>query len=330
MMTGVLEITGRIDLAQFWASGESDADTVQVTLSPADGAFTFRASAAAPARVTNAFKNARFRDKKDAKGHPTYKMVIRKGAITIRLQGIDAPELHFIPRVKGGHNFRQFLGESSTLALAGRLKRGAKQSLPCRVVTAVDHPNDAVDVYGRFVGDILLPTSSGTELNINTWLAEQGWAFPTFYDTMTPAEIDVIVNATSFPQAKKMGVWGMYLKKIGPLDRKLLYRKGGPPAPARDHGPVIFPKLFRRLCAYSVKLDTKKFNGTLLAYLRTQKADKCYRMNDFLKNPERKPNARLAQFVNSTDQFLSTPGGLVYSEKPATIVDVKLRPIKRW
>jgi hypothetical protein len=198
------------------------------------------------------------------------------------------------------------------------------------VVTAVDHPNDAVDVYGRFVGDILLPTSSGTELNINTWLAEQGWAFPTFYDTMTPSEIDVIVNATSFLQAKKMGVWGMYSKKIGPLDRKLLYRKGGPPAPAKDHGAVIFPKLFRRLCAYSVKLDTKKFNGTLLAYLRTQKADKCYLMKDFLKKPERQPNARLSQFVNSTDQFLSTPGGLVYSEKPATIVDAKLRPIKRW
>jgi endonuclease YncB( thermonuclease family) len=36
------------------------------------------------------------------KGKKTFKPLIRNGAITLRLQGIDAPELHVPSRVKGG------------------------------------------------------------------------------------------------------------------------------------------------------------------------------------------------------------------------------------
>ena len=39
MPTGLLEVTGRLDLAQFWPTGKSDADTAHLTL---DGANAFR------------------------------------------------------------------------------------------------------------------------------------------------------------------------------------------------------------------------------------------------------------------------------------------------
>src|SRR5262249_37880764 len=124
------------------------------------------------------------------------KMVINsKSQITVRLQGIDAPELHFKPQLRlnlpGGPavpqkfvSLRQHFGESATVALANFLKTFGPGPLPCRVVTRVDHPNDVFDKYGRFVGDIQIKKGK-QEININHWLVEQGWAFPAFYDSMT-------------------------------------------------------------------------------------------------------------------------------------------------
>lgn len=45
-MTGVLVIDATVDVAQFWPSGESDADTVKLTLSSPGNAFRFRSSRA--------------------------------------------------------------------------------------------------------------------------------------------------------------------------------------------------------------------------------------------------------------------------------------------
>lgn len=39
MATGLLEVRGTIDLAQFWPTGESDADTTKVLLSVGPDAF---------------------------------------------------------------------------------------------------------------------------------------------------------------------------------------------------------------------------------------------------------------------------------------------------
>jgi hypothetical protein len=53
----------------------------------------------------------------------------------------------------------------------------------------VDHPNDVFDTYGRFIGDIQV-RRGGSGQNINVWLAEQGWAFPALYSTMSAREIN--------------------------------------------------------------------------------------------------------------------------------------------
>ena len=64
MPTGVLELTGSIDLTQFWPSGESDADTVKVQVSGPD-AFRFTAHPGAAPKITHAFESGEIKQKID-------------------------------------------------------------------------------------------------------------------------------------------------------------------------------------------------------------------------------------------------------------------------
>jgi endonuclease YncB( thermonuclease family) len=125
-MTGLLLIDGTVDVSQFWPHGESDADTVKLTIVKPQTAFRFRSSPGAVPAVTHAFDNAGMFE--SVKGKKTFKALIRNSAIRLRLQGIDAPELHFQPRVKGSANFRQFQGETCTVALGNQLSKGGKKS----------------------------------------------------------------------------------------------------------------------------------------------------------------------------------------------------------
>jgi hypothetical protein len=76
-MTGVLVVDGAVDVSQFWPSGESDANTVKLTLVKPQSAFRFRASPGAPAQVTHAFDNAGMFE--TVKGKRTFKPLIPRG-----------------------------------------------------------------------------------------------------------------------------------------------------------------------------------------------------------------------------------------------------------
>ena len=94
-MTGLLIIDGSVDVSQFWPGGKSDGDTVKFAITQPQTAFRFRSSPGATPMVTHAFDSAGMFQ--SVKGKRTFKPLIRNGAITLRLQGIDAPELH-VPR----------------------------------------------------------------------------------------------------------------------------------------------------------------------------------------------------------------------------------------
>ena len=95
---GLLRIKGNIDLNQFWPTGKSpnilsDADTVHVQVDP-QTSFVFERN------VTRAFDFAwvTTRKNKDGSPSPVYVIVSQQTAnahVKIRLQGIDAPELHY-------------------------------------------------------------------------------------------------------------------------------------------------------------------------------------------------------------------------------------------
>src|SRR5687767_3434221 len=92
MATGLLQAIGTIDLGQFWPHGTSDADTTKILVSLTGNGFRFRPQPGAPFAVTHVFDGAKVR------GKTTKQVLDAKGRVTVRLQGIDAPELHYMPQ----------------------------------------------------------------------------------------------------------------------------------------------------------------------------------------------------------------------------------------
>jgi hypothetical protein len=88
MPTGPLEVSGTIDLTQFWPTGASDADTVKVHLSGAN-AFRFTAHPGAAPKITHAFEGAQVH------GKVTKDAIDKQQRITVRLPAVDAAELHY-------------------------------------------------------------------------------------------------------------------------------------------------------------------------------------------------------------------------------------------
>jgi len=332
MATGLLEVSGTIDLAQFWPTGLSDADTVHVTLS-GPTAFRFRPHPQAGFKVTKAFDGA------TVKGSLSKPAIDNKNRITIRLQGIDAPELHFRPTVPtldkkkpsqeqranftaANGNFRQKFGESATVALHGFLSKAGSGPIKCTVRTAVDEPSDVFDTFGRFIGDIFVRVG-GQEQDANLWLAANGWAFPTFYVTMSAQEIGDVVTRTETARKRKLGIWKQVSSNLNPFDNQLVFRNKGTPDPAHDTGPVIMSKLFRRRSTFGVAQTAKiaaagPFRDFLLALA---KPDVCFATDEFLKvGHSASTQHRLAEFISVAGAFQVGAKDLVFNEMPSHVV----------
>ena len=329
---GLLRVQGTLDVTQFWPDGESDADTIKVLVSKIE--FSRDRTAHLPFVTVHVFDNAFV---KGAQGPP--KAPINKGKLTIRLQGVDATELHFaatIPKkglVHNGTRYRQHLGESATVKLHDLISSTSKKNpLSCEVVTFVDHPNDVFDTYGRMVGDVLV-NSGSAQVNLNQWLAESGWAFPTFYNSMSETEIKTLAGFAATARKAKHGVWQHLSNDAAHPDTSLEFRAPGTkPKPQKDTGDTIMPKLFRRQIRYFVSELNHLFTGSVADFLLKQK-DPWVKTADFLKNPNIKPTAKtgnLGILLDKKGQFTVAPGDIVFFEKASTLVDAKGNKITTW
>lgn len=327
MPTGLLRVEGSLDVRQFWPEGGSDADTTKVVVDIGANAFQFRLHPGTPFQVTHAFDSATV---KGTGARPA----IQNGQVVIRLQGIDAPELHYRPMASSkatasqkklwkqwNHEFRQPLGEAATLALAAKLKERGAGAIPCRVESFVDRPDDVFDTYGRLVGDVVIP--GDPDLNVNMWLAVEGWAFPTFYASMSPTEIEAYSKAAQQARVGKAGVWRWLSKTVRAedFDWNLVYRgRGATPDPGADHGKVLLPKMFRRLSTWAMSRKAKMFTGTFGAYL-VKHPDELHLTADFLTDgPSAAPVHKLSEFVAPNGSFVVKPDGLVFRESSSRLV----------
>ena len=59
MPSGLLELHGTIDIAQFWPTGDSDADTTKVIVDVGGNAFRFRKDSNSAPHPTHVFDNAK-------------------------------------------------------------------------------------------------------------------------------------------------------------------------------------------------------------------------------------------------------------------------------
>jgi endonuclease YncB( thermonuclease family) len=336
MAKGLLEVSGTIDLAQFWPAGQSDADTVKVLLSGSN-AFKFRAQPSAPAKVTHAFDGA------TVKGKVSKPAIDKQGRITIRLQAVDAPELHYRPMAPtlngkkptpaqrasfnaANRNFRQKFGETATVALQRFLAKAGASPIRCVVRTSIDEPGAAFDTFGRFIGDILV-TINGKEQNANHWLCENGWAFPTFYSSMTNQEITDVIKLSDKARVAKAGLWRKASSDMTPFDRTLVFRSHGTPDPAQDAGPVILPKLFRRRSTFGIAQSAKIASGAFKNYLQKE-PDHCFKTDDFLQaGLTAATPRRLDEFISAGGTFSVGPKDLVFQENTSRVIDRNGKPV---
>jgi endonuclease YncB( thermonuclease family) len=337
MFQGLLEVSGTIDLDQFWPVAESDADTVKVLLAGVK-AFRFRPHAGAPFKVTHAFDGA------TVKGKVSKPTIDKQNRVTIRLQGIDAPELHYRPTAPtlnnkkpsktqrtnfsaSNGNFRQFFGETATVELHKFLAKAGASPIKCVVRTAVDEPGDVFDTFGRLIGDVFV-TSAGKEQNVNHWLCNNGWAFPTFYSSMSEQEINDLINLSEKARTSKAGIWSKATLNLSKFDRTMVFRNHGVPNPAEDNGFVFLPKLFRRRSTFGVAVAAKLTSGSFKPYLQAE-PDDCFETSDFLTQGAHAAKLRhLDEFVTPGTKFTVGPKDLVFRENASTVIGKNGKPAR--
>jgi endonuclease YncB( thermonuclease family) len=327
MASGLLELIGEIELSQLWPEGTSDADTNKIKVTTTGNAFRFRPDAGARWQVTHAFEGA------TVKGRTTKAPIDNQGRVTVRLQGIDAPELHYRPPavlkkaeqtneqhelyLEWNEEYRQPLAETATIELRRFLDEAGAEPLPCVVRSYVDQPNDVFDTYGRFVGDIFVQIA-GRERHVNRWLVEQGWAVPGLYNSMSSDEITSLIDAATRAYDGGLGVWQSLAEVAADFDWKLIFRGKGAPAQA-DEGLVLIPKIYRRLATWAVNRRAKMVTGGFARYLGAQ-SDPCFVTDDFLEQGTAATERELAEFVDTDGTLLFWPEELVFKDAPSRLV----------
>jgi endonuclease YncB( thermonuclease family) len=326
---GLLTVVGSLDISQFWPATKggtsSDGDTVHLKVDP-NTSFLFSSSPGAKPKLTKKFTGAFVNDRGKQK-----KVITAKSEIKIRLQGIDTPELHypviakFDPSKKGkfGNEFRQPFGAGAANALHDHLKGFVGSAggtvIHATFLTHIDHPNNAVDSHGRFVGDIIVGTTNGQ--SINTWLVEKGWAFPLFYDSMTAKEVQTLLDAWKTGRNIAARPGKAFQKVLQPFDPNRNVKNAKLP----DGGKLNFPKIFRRQGTFWAQVPGPLTGAEFVALLKkgqTGKSDKAYPLAYFLShtnNLDRKKRVDLTSKIGAQGQTLFKPEELVFSEDPSTL-----------
>jgi endonuclease YncB( thermonuclease family) len=280
MATTVLSIAGHIDVTQFWPTGEADADTTKILVTVGADSFRLqRPDDAAPAPTTLYQRAYQRGERLAGGGHKHEPLVDAQQRITVRLQRIDAPELHAAPgairnKTLAGlgwyQAYRQRQAETAVSKLRTHLLRMAADNtrLPCEFVARLDDargPGDAIDKYGRFVGDILVGKK---QENLNLWLLREGWAIVALYDSMQLDEIDETLQA--WADGAGAGIRPHYRAAFEPFEF-LVYRKpGADTQPERDRAPFIHPKFFRRYITWWAHRGAGNIDMSFADYLASR------------------------------------------------------------
>ena len=340
---GLLVVKGVLRVAQFWPRGGSDADTavIEVVLT-GKTPFTF-IDGTGKRHSTRVFENAEVKGKFGPQAVISHDKRLNADKIRVRLQGIDAPELHFQPRVPGSKgkngNFRQPMGETCSNALFTELSKLGQAELSCEVVSKVQKPSDVCDVYGRVVGDVVL-VADGSRRDINHLLLREGWALPGFYNSMTDAEIKGLQADFNAAQAGARGLFSRKLvsTKLAIFDPSNRYQAGFSSfKPFSDKGSVNFPKFFRRQADHYVRRAVgKPVPADLLAFLKTKPDDLAIETARFLKHKGpgtakefKKQFRQLGTFIKNGKYPIGPE--VVYWENDAKLVNAKTKKeITTW
>jgi endonuclease YncB( thermonuclease family) len=334
-MPGLLRIRGKLDVGQFWPTGTSDADTVNLVVDVNRRSFQF-AEDGRNFRTTTVFFGA------VAVGRGRKQVVSDKNKITIRLQGVDAPELHYkaapltgdVSKMKrkafneANKERLQHWGETAAAGLGKKVATFGEDKIDCEFVSAVEKPFDVTDVYGRFIGNVRL--GRRFDFDVNTWLVEQGFAYPSFYDSMSRDEIETLLKARNKGKTKR--VFRDYARDTNVFFANLLYRRPKKSVVIKlrdDTGKLLMPKVYRRQVTFRMQKKAGLISGSLAKFLAAQKQpDQFHRLDDFMK-PTGGKNAHVHNFSELFEgkTFNAQPHELVIREAGATLLDSRGREV---
>jgi len=274
--------------------------------------------------------------------HTKRKLITSKSEIKIRLQGIDTPELH-LPVIGSGpwnpakvplrSEYRQPFGAGAANALHAHLQTfltGSGTVLHATFVTQIDNPADAIDSHGRFVGDIIVGTAGSK--SINTWLVENGWAYPLFYDSMTAPELNALVTAWKAGKTLAARPGKAIEKPLQPFNPKVNVNNAKLP----DGGKLNYPKIFRRQATFWTQVPGPLSGADLLAMEKKGqkgKSDLAYPLAYFLANINNlKPKNRIPLWtkIGAQGQTNFEPPDLVFKEDKTKLFDAAGKPVTKF
>jgi endonuclease YncB( thermonuclease family) len=337
---GLVEFHGTVNLKQFYSlGGQSDADTIHLNTT----SIRFR-----PRDDLPWIENIQVFDGAYVNVYGEKVKVIKNNKVKVRLQGIDATELHLQPkyavkkskltteqkRLWKSREYRQYWSVRSTTELAKFFKKHLKDDKRSEVnvyaYSRVDKPNDLFDKYARLVADIVIKKGSK---NVNQWLVENGWVLPTFYETMTAEEISSLDNKAKSAENHSRGIWKDYSKNmVTPFDFDLFTLKKPPYIePMSDKGKFVLPKIYRRQVNYEVNKRAKIIHDkSLKDYIKKGK-DKCYEIEEFFIRGTDAKIHYLDEYISKEDKIRNLqPSDLIFTEASATLRDSKDEKIIKW
>jgi endonuclease YncB( thermonuclease family) len=346
---GEVMISGKIFLNQFFSvgTGRSDADTVKILMTPQS--IKFRKSKDDPWLENLTLLNDAFYYNEEEGRRKNILLTNRTDGrkyIIIRLQGIDAPELHYPPN-RGGlelfyeqytnfralsdmFEFRQYWGARAAKELADFLRANSdgNEYLDASAISSIDKPSNLFDKFGRAVADIIIHTRNKEEINLNHWLVENGWAFADFYDSMSNDEILGLEKKSKEAEVNKKGIWSTYSSKLVPFDFDMNYpRKPSELNIDNDKGQLNLPKLFRKQVDFEIIKRTgfKMYNEitTLKKYIKYRKSE-CYKLQEFLEKRHCAKRFELSEFIKDDGSMTYTDADVAEREVlPGSLVNIE-------
>ena len=311
-------LRGVIRSNTIWPDGSSDADTLRLFVDPTTPWAWIRQ--AGRTRVLRGLERAVV--------HGTVVRPVLSGAnaVTVRLEGVDAPELHYRAPSPARHDlrddephtsptYRQPFGEYASAALR-TFFRTFGESVPVEVTSQVESISDAFDTYGRFIGNVHV-LAQPQPSSVNRWLIKQGLAFPAFYTSTPEEQIRELTRLAKQACQRELGIWSYYSIDIRPACRTRLYR-GKHVALRAETASVYLPKLFRRRVAWYESNIATGNRVSFYKYLEARE-DSFVRRDEFLsKRAHPADKHQLAEALCGTELVLN-PWDFVFDERPAQL-----------
>jgi endonuclease YncB( thermonuclease family) len=196
---------------------------------------------------------------------------LRDGSVQLRLEGIDAPELHYGDAAQpDGDAARDWLlshvGFEEVTYLPGTttVATSVPTTVPAVIYTSASDPNGRPVSYlhsrpGDSPRDGVWTHVTNTVLDraVNSRALADGLAYPTFYTSTPDAHVAHLRQLATAARDVKAGVWAS--------DQTPLFQLAGQDS-IGPHGQLILPKLFRRATDYLTDVR-RGFTGNLSDWL---------------------------------------------------------------